>query len=129
MAEFKSCEMKIICAFFRAFPRSGEVPNGAPQAIIAKKVCSDVVRYPKTRNPREKPDFFDTRTRPKPRKRYPYQNPARLLDTFVLKNQKPKGKTQKFLIPEPDPNPRNGTRTQPEPNFCYPTTSLTCNMI
>ena len=29
------------------------------------------------------------------------------------------GETRNFLLPEPDPNPRNDTRTQPEPKFCY----------
>ena len=31
-------------------------------ARISVPVSSDVVGYPKNRNPREKPDFFDTQT-------------------------------------------------------------------
>ena len=35
--------------------------------------------------------------------------------------QKPKTREENptFLVPEPNPNPRNGTRTQPKPDFCY----------
>ena len=29
-----------------------------------------------------------------------------------------------FLVPEPDPNLRNGTRSRPEPDFCYPNPSI-----
>ena len=55
---------------------------------------SDAVRYLKTRNPRENPDFFYTR--PEPKKWYPNPNPTGLLGTFVPETWKPGGKLRLF---------------------------------
>ena len=71
-------------------------------------VMQSGTRKPKPRG--KNPTFFI----PKPEKWYP--NPTGLLGTFVPTTRKPEGETDFF-----------NTRTQvmvPEPNFCYPTTSL-----
>ena len=61
---------------------------------------SDVVGYPKTRNPRGKNPTLSYPNPTQPEKLYPNPYPTRILVTFVMKTWK----TPTFFIPEPNPN-------------------------
>ena len=100
-----------------------------------------------TRNPKTRGGI----TQPKPKDGYPNQTRNPTFKRFMLTKPENSGegnlngneisranarelskkiqpetreKTPTFLVPKPDPNPRNGTQTQPESDFCYPNPSI-----